>query len=328
MDSTRRTELRPEDHSEKIRALEAGLSENGIEYDKDLPLSSCSTFRIGGPADIAVSPRTAEELALAVRLAKSAGLPFHVAGNGSNMLYDDEGFRGVLVQTQKLRGIGLDGCVLTAGSGASLMRVTRAAAAAGLSGFEFAYGIPGSVGGAVFMNAGAYGGQIADIFAGCSVLDSSDGSVRRLTPADMDFSYRHSVLAGRRELLLLEASFSLDAGGGTVGEITGRMHGLMERRIDKQPLDLPSAGSVFRRPAPDIYVGKLIEDSGLKGSSVGGAAVSVKHAGFIVNTGGATSADVTELIKRIKEKIASDHGVVLECEIRHLSPDGTEEPAG
>ncbi len=290
------------------------LEKQNIEYEKDLPLSSRSSFRIGGAADIAVFPKTENELAEAVRAAKKSGTPMLVIGNGSNMLFDDSGWRGAAIFTEKMNETRVEGKSIFAGAGASFTALAVTAKNVSLSGLEFAYGIPGSVGGAVVMNAGAYGGEVAQVIESCRVYDMEKDEFFTLSKDEMKLSYRHTLFSENKALICLSAKFTLVE--GKASEIDAKMRELMQRRRDKQPLEFPSAGSVFKRPAPDLFVGKMIEESGLKGFTVGGAQISKKHAGFIINIGGASASDVRELIAQIKAVIRSNYGVELECEIR------------
>lgn len=289
------------------------IAEKKIAYKKQERLASHSTFRIGGPADLALFPASEEEILFAVRAASDTGTGYLVCGNASNLVFDDAGFRGAVIFTGGFRSLSADGEKLTAGCGLPLIMLSKAAAERSLTGLEFAYGIPGSVGGAVFMNAGAYGGQISDVLTSCRMFDRATGSVKTVRNSEMRFGYRTSLAAQDRRYTLLSAEFRLKPGDGA--EIRDLMNDLMNRRISKQPLDLPSAGSAFKRPAPDVFAGKLIEDAGLKGCRIGGAEVSVKHAGFIVNIGGATAADVRALCAFVRERVAAASGFDLECEI-------------
>jgi UDP-N-acetylmuramate dehydrogenase len=285
----------------------------GIECAKDIPLSSKSTFKIGGKADVAVFPKNISELEI---IFKALDMPYIVVGNGSNILFEDEGYHGCVIFTEKMNEVKVDGNRIYAGAGMSLTALASKAKTASLTGLEFAYGIPGSVGGAVVMNAGAYGGQVSDVLESCEVFDTEKCEFYTLTKGEMELSYRHSIMSENKNLICIGATFTLKEGNRD--EIDAVMRDLMQRRISKQPLEYPSAGSVFKRPAPDLFVGKMIEDSGLKGYTVGGAQVSEKHAGFIINIGGATAKDVLGLVEHIKGVIRANYGVELECEIRRV----------
>ncbi len=269
-----------------------------------------TTFRIGGPAGVFCLPETEAALAALLRLCREEGVPCLVIGRGSNLLFSDRGFDGAVISTAAMDGISFDGTLVRASCGTSLARLSSSAAEWGLAGLEFAHGIPGSVGGAVFMNAGAYGGEISSVLAGARVL--LDGAVREYDPGEMHFGYRTSVLQSNGGILL-SALFRTALGDRE--EITERMRDMDARRRDKQPLDRGSAGSFFKRPAGH-FAGALIEQAGLKGVSVGGAMVSPKHAGFIVNEGDATCADVLALRDLVVERVREMSGVTLESEVR------------
>ena len=283
----------------------------------DFPLSRVTSFHIGGNADLAVYPADAEAFAYALDAAAQAGVPYTVIGNGSNTLVRDGGFRGVVFVTTDMRRVTIDGTRLTGGCGVLLGSVGTNASRAGLAGAEFANGIPGTLGGAVYMNAGAYGGQLADIVCETVCYDLDAKQVLHLDNAAQHFGYRHSVFMEKNYIIL---SATLQLTKDEPDAIRARMNDYLARRREKQPLEYPSAGSVFKRPEGH-FAGKLIEDAGLKGLRVGGAEVSPKHAGFIVNVGGATARDVLELIERIREKVYAMSGVTLECEIRTIGED-------
>ena len=283
----------------------------------DFPLSRVTSFHIGGNADLAVYPADAEAFAYALDAAVQAGVPYTVIGNGSNTLVRDGGFRGVVFVTTDMRRVTIDGTRLTGGCGVLLGSVGTNASRAGLAGAEFANGIPGTLGGAVDMNAGAYGGQLADIVCETVCFDLDAKQVLHLDNAAQHFGYRHSVFMEKNYIIL---SATLQLTKDEPDAIRARMNDYLARRREKQPLEYPSAGSVFKRPEGH-FAGKLIEDAGLKGLRVGGAEVSPKHAGFIVNVGGATARDVLELIERIREKVYAMSGVTLECGIRTIGED-------
>ena len=283
----------------------------------DFPLSRVTSFHIGGNADLAVYPADAEAFAYALDAVVQAGVPYTVIGNGSNTLVRAGGFRGVVVVTTDMRRVTIDGTRLTGGCGVLLGSIGTNASRAGLAGAEFANGIPGTLGGAVYMNAGAYGGQLADIVCETVCYDLDARQVLHLDNAAQHFGYRHSVFMEKNYIIL---SATLQLTKDEPDAIRARMNDYLARRREKQPLEYPSAGSVFKRPEGH-FAGKLIEDAGLKGLRVGGAEVSPKHAGFIVNVGGATARDVLELIERIREKVYAMSGVTLECEIRTIGED-------
>lgn len=283
----------------------------------DFPLSRVTSFRIGGNADLVVYPADAEAFAYALDAAMREGVPYTVIGNGSNTLARDGGFRGVVFVTTDMRRVTVEGTRLTGGCGVLLGSVGTNASRAGLAGAEFANGIPGTLGGTVYMNAGAYGGQLSDIVCETTCYDLDTKQVLLLDNAAQHFGYRHSVFMEKNYIVL---SATLQLTKDEPDAIRARMSDYLARRREKQPLEYPSAGSVFKRPEGH-FAGKLIEDAGLKGLRVGGAEVSPKHAGFIVNVGGATAKDVLELIERIREKVFETSGVELECEIRTIGED-------
>lgn len=281
------------------------------------PMSRHTSFRIGGPADIFVAPRTAADLALALRLAREHGVPVFVFGNGTNLLVRDGGIRGLVI---KLAGccteVAISGTRLRAGAGVLLAAAAAAAAEAGLSGLEFAAGIPGTVGGAVVMNAGAYDGEMKDVVVRVETVDET-GEPRLYTSAELNFGYRQSALQQRNDIVTAVV-FGLRFGDRE--EIIAKVRDFNQRRALKQPLDLPSAGSTFRRP-PGHYAGDLIQRAGLRGFTIGGAQVSEKHAGFIVNRGGATARDVLALIAHVQKEVERQFGVWLEPEIKVVGED-------
>ena len=280
----------------------------------DYPMKRITSFRIGGNADMVVYPADADAFAFAVSRAKELCVPYIVIGNGSNTLASDKGFRGVVFVTTDMRKVEISGEYLTAGCGCLLGSVGTNASTAGLSGAEFANGIPGTVGGAVYMNAGAYGGQMSDIVVSTVCYDIDSGEIITLDNEAHKFGYRHSIFM-EKNYIVLRSTLKLDKGNPDT--IKAKMNEHLKARREKQPLEFPSAGSVFKRPE-GYFAGKLIEDAGLKGVSVGGAMVSPKHAGFIINTGDATASDVLALVDIIKEKVLSMFGVTLECEIRFV----------
>ena len=274
---------------------------------ENAPLREYCSMRVGGPARLAAFPETAEELAALLR----AGGRRVVLGGGSNVLFPDEGYDGTVIFTTRLCGLTADGCMLSAQAGVPLSAAARRALECGLGGLAFAYGIPGTVGGGVYMNAGAYGGQIADCLVRATLLDAA-GEPRVVPASELALGYRSSALMDG-DWTLLSADFALVP--APPEEIRAEMERNMQARREKQPLEYPSCGSTFKRP-PGQYAGALIERCGLKGCTVGGAQVSEKHAGFVVNRGDATSADVRALITHIQRVVAEKTGVLLECEVR------------
>ncbi len=281
---------------------------------KDLPLAAHSSFKIGGSADLAAFPRTKEELAALLLLAKKENLRTLVVGNASNMLFDDAGFRGLIVFTSAMKKVTWFGNEVEAEAGASLTALAWEAAKRGLTGLEHAYGIPATVGGAVYMNAGAYGGEIAETLTESTYFDGE--TIRTRPLADHAFGYRKSIYQTSGDIIL-SARFSLQKGDSDA--IKALCEERFLKRKTSQPLEFPSAGSVFKRPEGH-FAGALIEQSSLKGYRIGGAEVSEKHAGFIVNRGGATSKDVLALIEHIQNEVMKRFGVSLETEIIHIKP--------
>lgn len=281
-----------------------------------------TTFRIGGPAEYFVTPHTVEEIKQVILLCKKEHVPYFVLGNGSNLLVGDLGIRGVVIQIFKnFNEIVLEEeGIIRVQAGALLSKIAGFARKHELTGFEFAAGIPGTVGGAVMMNAGAYGGEMKDVIVKASVLDQN-GNVFFLSNEELELSYRKSIV-GRKGYLVLEVWIALKK--GEKEEIEEKMEDLKERRISKQPLDRPSAGSTFKRPE-GYFAGKLIMDAGLKGFTVGGAQVSEKHCGFVINTGEATAKDVTNLIKEIQCVVKEKFGILLEPEVKRIGDFSEEE---
>lgn len=283
-----------------------------MEILREEPMARHTTFRVGGPARRMARPASAEEAAALLRLAESEGWPVLVVGNGSNLLAADGGIDVLVVHTGKLAGVERAGeRSVRAGAGLSLARLAAFAQREGLGGLEFAHGIPGSLGGAVCMNAGAYGGEMRQVVTRVWAWFPGEGTAV-LGPEELDFGYRHSVFSGKLGAVL-EAEVTLAPGDPEA--IRGTMEDLSRRRREKQPLELPSAGSTFKRPEGH-FAGTLIQQCGLKGLRVGGAQVSPKHAGFVVNTGGATCADVCALIELVRARVREETGVDLEPEIK------------
>lgn len=289
-------------------------NENSIEVKLDEPLRRHSSFKIGGNADLYIIPHGMKALLETVRIIKITDVKYYFIGNATNLLFDDAGFSGVVVSMGGLCDISVKGSRISAEAGVSLNYVCKTARDNELSGLEFAYGIPGSVGGAVFMNAGAYGGEMSQVVAESTYLTLDDMTIHTISSSEHEYGYRDSIYR-HNNYLILSAVFELNK--GIVDEINAAMNDYMSRRIDKQPLEYPSAGSVFKR-YPGRYTGQMIEECGLKGYTIGGAQVSEKHAGFIVNKGGATSEDVLSLIKYIKDAVYDKFGCSIECEIIHV----------
>ena len=259
-----------------------------------------TTFRIGGPADYFLIPETPEEIKQILNICRDENIPYFILGNGSNLLVSDAGYRGAIIQVfRNMSGITTEGTKIRASAGALLSAIAAEARNASLTGFEFAGGIPGTLGGAVVMNAGAYGGEMKDVLEEVTVLDG-DGNIRTLKAEELELGYRTSALKE-----------------GDPEAIRARMRELSEQRTSKQPLEYPSAGSTFKRPE-GYFAGKLIMDCGLRGYRVGGAEVSQKHCGFVINAGGATAADVRALMQDVTEKVQEKFGVTLEPEVKFL----------
>lgn len=277
-------------------------------------MKNYTTFKVGGPADVLIKPNSIMELVEAVKLCRAYEIPYYILGNGSNLLVPDEGYRGVVIQIYKnLDGIEVEGNQITAQAGALLSKIANKALEHSLTGFEFAHGIPGTLGGAVVMNAGAYNGEMKQVIVSCEVLDT-DGQIRTLSHEALELGYRTSIIQ-KKGYIVLSATIELKEGNKE--EISAYMKELMARRKEKQPLDKPSAGSTFKRPE-GYFAGKLIMDSGLKGYQMGGAMVSDKHSGFVVNNGGATFKDIENLIKHVQEVVKEKYQVVLEPEVKIL----------
>ncbi|WP_242705748.1 UDP-N-acetylmuramate dehydrogenase [Pontibacillus sp. ALD_SL1] len=275
------------------------------------PLSPYTFTRTGGHADVFVSPRSYEEAREAIRVACSMGMPFFVLGNGSNLIVRDSGIRGMVLYAGNLNKLERDGSFITAGSGTRLIDVSRFALENHLTGLEFACGIPGTIGGAVYMNAGAYGGEVKDVLDSVTVI-TRGGEIKTLSGLGLGLSYRSSIIE-KEGYTVLEARFRLR--DGDPERIQSRMEDLTLKRETKQPLEYPSCGSVFKRP-PGYYAGKLIQDSGLSGYQIGGVRVSEKHAGFMVNVGGGTASDYIALIQHVQETVYQQFRVRLEREVR------------
>ncbi len=294
-------------HIEKV--FIDGIKKERIKFNE--PMSNHTSFKTGGNADIFLTPATKEEIVFCIEKCIEEKIPYTIIGNGSNLLVRDKGIRGAVIQIGNNYGnIMKNDEIITVQSGAMLSKIGNYALENSLEGFEFASGIPGTLGGALTMNAGAYGGEMKDIVE--TVTAYKDGNVIELKNKDCLFGYRTSLFL-KGKYVLLKANIKLKK--GIYKEIEKKMKDLMNRRIEKQPLNLPSAGSTFKRPE-GYFAGKLIMDSGLKGFSIGGAQVSEKHCGFIVNKGGASSKDIEELIEYVKNNVYSKFNVMLETEVR------------
>ena len=284
-----------------------------IQFAMEEPMAKHTSFRIGGPVEVMGFPKNAEELGKLLKTSACLQITPAILGAGTNILAPDEGVRGLVICLKDcMDGMEqLDATHIRVAAGVTMTRAAVFAAGLGLSGLEFAHGIPGTVGGGVYMNAGAYGGEICQVCKSVDVMDM-DGNITTMDCSCMEFSYRHSILE-EKSGIVLSAVFELEP--KPQEEIREKMADLMNRRRTSQPLDLPSAGSAFKRPVGG-YAAALIDQSGLKGFCVGGAGVSTKHAGFVVNNGGATSADVKEVLRQVSDKVFADSGIRLEPEVR------------
>lgn len=285
------------------------LEKYDVKFDE--PLSKYTFTKVGGPADILVFPRNAEEVLELVKLAKSTDTPLTVLGNASNLIVKDSGIRGMVILLEKLDQVNVAGFALEVSAGAKLIDVAKIAQQHALTGLEFACGIPGSIGGAVYMNAGAYGGEISNVLSSCKVIDES-GNISVLTTADMRFGYRYSAIRDEN-LIVLSAKFELKSGDPQA--IRAEMDRLTFLRNDKQPLEYPSCGSVFKRPVGH-FAGQLIQEAGCQGHRIGGVEVSKKHAGFMVNVDNGTASDYIALIDWVIAQVKANSGVTLEPEVR------------
>ncbi len=290
--------------------FEEFCTEIGLELRKNEPMKGYCGFKTGGEADLFVNVPDEDTLKAVLETAGALYIPVFILGKGSNLLISDRGIEGLVVSLKEMDQIKIQGECVTAGAGASLTALCVAAANAGLSGLEFAYGIPGSVGGALYMNAGAYGGEMADAVE-CARLVTREGESARMEKSQMELGYRTSVFK-TNDSVITEVSFRLKR--ATKSEIWDKMNCLMEKRRSKQPLEYPSAGSTFKRPTGH-FAGALIEENGLKGARVGGAMVSEKHAGFVINYQNATCDDVLGLMDKIKATVLENNGVELEAEV-------------
>lgn len=283
---------------------------NKIDYKLNEPMNTHTSFKIGGPADIFIAPADTERLSCVIRKCAELNIPYFILGKGSNILVSDSGVEGAVISMSLMNEITVNGDEITCFAGAALSEVCRAALNSSLSGLEFAYGIPGSVGGALYMNAGAYGGEMSDIVkSACYVTENGEQGV--IAVCDMALGYRTSVFKNGGMII---TSVTLKLNKGEKREIEQKMNGYICRRREKQPLEYPSAGSTFKRPE-GYFAGALIEKNGLKGCKSGGAMVSEKHAGFVINCGNAKAADVKNVIDKVRETVLEADGVTLEPEV-------------
>ena len=298
--------------TELIKELTTLLGKENISLNE--PMSKHTTFKVGGPAEIFVAPRTAGILSSILKIVNEGKVPYFILGNGSNLVVSDKGIKGVVICTTKAKTIVLKGNSITASCGVELSQLSKFAAKHGLSGLEFACGIPGTVGGAVYMNAGAYEGEISQILSYSRVFKLETNLIQMMNKAGHEFSYRHSSFQNE-QYIHLNSTFKLKPMDKKL--ILAKMAELTESREAKQPLELPSAGSVFRRPQ-GYFTGKLIEECNLKGFRIGDAAISTKHCGFIVNLGSATAHDIKTLIAHVQKTIFDHCGVMLQTEIKFV----------
>ncbi|XZH04449.1 UDP-N-acetylmuramate dehydrogenase [Clostridium perfringens] len=289
---------------------------NEEDITVDSPMSEHIYFRVGGPADILVTPVNEEQVVNTLKLCREYNVPYFILGNGSNILVKDGGISGVVIKFNKLNKITTEGNCVTAQSGALLKDVSKAALENNLRGFEFACGIPGSIGGAVFMNAGAYDGEMAHVIKSARVIDENC-NIKNLTKEELELGYRSSIVM-KKGYVVIDATVELES--GEYASIKDKIDDLTNRRESKQPLEYPSAGSTFKRPE-GYFAGKLIQDSGLKGFSIGGAAVSEKHSGFVINKGGATAKDVLDVIAHVQKTVKENFDVELHTEVRIIGRD-------
>ena len=299
----------------RTEIIKQKIEENahGISVEENVPMAQHTSFRAGGNAAMMVTPADAEELKTVLAVIEEAGCPHMVLGNGSNILVKDSGYDGVIVKI----GEGFDyvrqeGQTLICGSGTLMSVVAKASVAGSLTGFEFASGIPGTVGGAVFMNAGAYDGEIAEILKRAKIVSKDGRREFYMTAEELQMGYRHTVLHETQDVV---TEVELELEKGSADEIKRKIADFTERRNSKQPVNFPSAGSFFKRPA-GYFAGKLIQDAGLKGLTVGGAQVSELHSGFIINRGGATATDILQLMEIVQARVFDEFGVKLETEVR------------
>ncbi|AAK78490.1 UDP-N-acetylmuramate dehydrogenase [Clostridium acetobutylicum] len=297
-----------------IAALSNFIKKDNLKID--VPMKNHTSFKVGGPVDVLVMPEKYEEINRIIELCEKYDVNYYIIGNGSNLLVRDGGLRGVAIKLLKLNKLQIGNNKIIAGCGVPLGYLSRKARDKSLTGLEFACGIPGSVGGAVAMNAGAYNGEISNVVESVLVIDNK-GKMKRLYRDELQFGYRSSAIL-KHKYIALEVTFTLQKGDRE--KIANRIDDLMRRRIEKQPLEYPSAGSTFKRPVGH-FAAKLIEDSGLKGKGIGGAQVSDKHSGFIINKNDATAKDILDLIKFVQNTVKSKFNVELDTEVRIIGED-------
>jgi len=303
----------------RTSTLYARLKALDIPCREIVSMSNYTTMQVGGIAPVVAFVRNAEEMVTAVREAKNNGVKYAVIGNGSNTLFADDGYDGLVIVTTDMKKHSVEGNIIKADCGASLTRLAVAAQRASLTGLEFAYGIPGTVGGGVYMNAGAFGGSLSDVVVSSICYDAKNDVIRKFDREEHAFRYRESVYTHNPEYIILAIMLELKT--GKMEEIVEKMNTNIRSRKEKQPLEVPSAGSYFKRPEGH-FAGKLIEDCGLKGYAIGGAAVSEKHAGFLINLGNATAEEMLALEAHVRETVLREYGVLLEREVRVMRTVG------
>ena len=286
------------------------LCKYSFSFVENESLKKHTTMKVGGNADFIVYPKNAEEVSMLISFLNKENIRYYILGNGSNVMFSDEGFKGVIIKSEKLNDIKIDGNKIYFGAGVSMTKAAKTAVENSLSGIEYCYGIPGNIGGGLYMNAGAYGGEISSSLVSVDCVDEN-GEIKTISAKDCDYGYRHSVFMSRRRFIL-GGLFQFEY--GNKAELKRFCEEIMQKRISKQPLDMPSAGSSFKRPA-GYFAAALIDECGLKGKTIGGAQVSEKHAGFIVNKGDATCKDITALADYVENEVDKKTGIKIEKEM-------------
>ncbi len=299
----------------RTTTLYTRLKALNIPCSEILSMSNHTSMQVGGIASVVAFVRNAEELINAIKEARNQYIKYVVIGNGSNVVFSEKGFDGLVIITNNMKSFSVEDNIIKADCGASISKLAIAAQKAELTGLEFAYGIPGTVGGGLFMNAGAFGGNVSDVVVSSICYDTKKDVIRKIDLDEHEFNYRESIYSKNPHLIILAVMMELKK--GKMADIISAMNQNVRARKEKQPLEFPSAGSVFKRPVGH-YAGALIENCGLKGYRIGGAEVSEKHAGFIINRGDATADDVMALVEHIKATVSENYGVELECEIRYI----------
>lgn len=299
----------------RTTTLYTRLKALNIPCSEILSMSNHTSMQVGGIASVVAFVRNAEELINAIKEARNQYIKYVVIGNGSNVVFSEKGFDGLVIITNNMKSFSVEDNIIKADCGASISKLAIAAQKAELTGLEFAYGIPGTVGGGLFMNAGAFGGNVSDVVVSSICYDTKKDVIRKIDLDEHEFNYRESIYSKNPHLIILAVMMELKK--GKMADIISVMNQNVRARKEKQPLEFPSAGSVFKRPVGH-YAGALIENCGLKGYRIGGAEVSEKHAGFIINRGDATADDVMALVEHIKATVSENYGVELECEIRYI----------